>query len=578
MAFTFNLSDVPFSCRGSYLAVSRLGADRAPVAGLWLRCVRELFGCGPILRIELGDEQNNETKTGEPLALEACPVTVTATAESGTRLEMAFEQADTLRLRVRGGVLRLHGSNLLHMASPLDNGGWRLVSPRLQTLFWLVPLRGELTGMAPWNGIACDRQEFILKPKLGEEVAELALVETVGQELGQRSFVDFASCQNQRHREFSEFTQCQLPVAEKYRAASELAAYINWSSLVRPAGHLRREAMYMSKNWMTAVWSWDHAFNALAQASGHPELAWDQFMIMFDDQNEQGCLPGLISDRERYWPYVKPPVHGFLFDRLLNALPSGFCGSERLREAYDKMSAQAVYWLEHRDPFKRGLPVYWHGNDSGWDNSTVMLAGTPVVATDTVAYLVRHTKTLAELANRLGKANEADKWRGHSDRLLETMLDELWTGDSFAMPSLCSKTSRQNQSEGDSLLPFMTLVLGRRMPVDIRRKLVAGLTRPGRFMTDWGLASESLASPWYENDGYWRGPIWAPSTLLAVEGLREFGEDKLAARLARGFCDMCASHGFAENFDARTGQGLRDRGYTWTSSVFLWLANSLVTK
>ena len=31
--------------------------------------------------------------------------------------------------------------------------------------------------------------------------------------------------------------------------------------------------------------------------------------------------------------------------------------------------------------------------------------------------------------------------------------------------------------------------------------------------------------------------------------------------------------GMAENYDAITGDGLRDRAYTWTSSVFLILAH-----
>jgi hypothetical protein len=35
---------------------------------------------------------------------------------------------------------------------------------------------------------------------------------------------------------------------------------------------------------------------------------------------------------------------------------------------------------------------------------------------------------------------------------------------------------------------------------------------------------------------------------------------------------LCETSGFAENFDALTGAGLRDRAYTWTASVYLLLA------
>jgi len=36
---------------------------------------------------------------------------------------------------------------------------------------------------------------------------------------------------------------------------------------------------------------------------------------------------------------------------------------------------------------------------------------------------------------------------------------------------------------------------------------------------------------------------------------------------------MVKEHGFAENFNAVTGEGMRDLAYTWTPSVFLTLAH-----
>jgi hypothetical protein len=63
--------------------------------------------------------------------------------------------------------------------------------------------------------------------------------------------------------------------------------------------------------------------------------------------------------------------------------------------------------------------------------------------------------------------------------------------------------------------------------------------------------------------------------MVLVDGLRRAGEKELAADIAGRFCRLCRSGGFAENFDARTGAPLRDRAYTWTSSVFLALADML---
>ncbi|KAK1712333.1 hypothetical protein BDP67DRAFT_490246 [Colletotrichum lupini] len=44
-----------------------------------------------------------------------------------------------------------------------------------------------------------------------------------------------------------------------------------------------------------------------------------------------------------------------------------------------------------------------------------------------------------------------------------------------------------------------------------------------KHLSEWGLATEEIASPHYESDGYWRGPIWAPSTHLVESGLRDAG-------------------------------------------------------
>jgi hypothetical protein len=46
----------------------------------------------------------------------------------------------------------------------------------------------------------------------------------------------------------------------------------------------------------------------------------------------------------------------------------------------------------------------------------------------------------------------------------------------------------------------------------------------------------------------------------------------LADEISTRFRTLCENSGFAENFDARTGEGLRDRAYTWTASSYLLLA------
>ena len=45
------------------------------------------------------------------------------------------------------------------------------------------------------------------------------------------------------------------------------------------------------------------------------------------------------------------------------------------------------YWLNHRLDEETGLPYYLHGNDSGWDNSSLFDEGVPLIAPDLAAFL-----------------------------------------------------------------------------------------------------------------------------------------------------------------------------------------------
>ena len=105
--------------------------------------------------------------------------------------------------------------------------------------------------------------------------------------------------------------------------------------------------------------------------------------------------------------------------------------------------------------------------------------------------------------------------------------------------------------------------------------MIKDLKEPGFLVTNFGPATESPTSTLYDSspDAYWRGAIWAPSTLIVIEGLKKCGEDDYAKEIAKRFCDLCSKEGFAENFNALTGAPLRDPAYTWTTSVFLVLAH-----
>lgn len=171
------------------------------------------------------------------------------------------------------------------------------------------------------------------------------------------------------------------------------------------------------------------------------------------------------------------------------------------------------------------------------------------------------------MAVRLGRS-ERD-WRAEASELLRRLLSHSYDGKAFHVYQ--SGTHREFTG-GDSLYPFMPLVLGRYLPPEIFAHLMQELKEPGRFLTPVGLASESLKSPFYEEDSYWRGPVWPSVMMLLIQGIADGGDTAFSRDLAARFCRCILKNGFAENFQATTGKGLRDPAHTWTAAAFLVLA------
>jgi glycogen debranching enzyme len=184
---------------------------------------------------------------------------------------------------------------------------------------------------------------------------------------------------------------------------------------------------------------------------------------------------------------------------------------------------------------------------------------------DLATVLVLQLEALGTMATELGRPDDAAYWRTTADDIVAALLTDLYDGEGFVARGALSRTP----SKTTSLVTALPIMIGSRLPKEVVEQLVAKVRR---HLTDWGLASEEPDSPDYAADGYWRGPIWAPPTVLLDDGLRSVGQVDLADEVSTRFRRLCEQSGFAENFDALTGEGLRDRAYTWTASAYLLLA------
>jgi glycogen debranching enzyme len=273
-----------------------------------------------------------------------------------------------------------------------------------------------------------------------------------------------------------------------------------------------------------------------------------------------------VTNSEVLHNFVKPPIHGWALHLLRARLPHDL-DRAALTRVYGQLEAWTNFWLTARRAPGEELPHYHHGNDSGWDNATTFDPDHVIQTSDLAAFLVLQMRELSGLAGELGRDDEAIAWQRAADRMCAAMLRQLWTGDRFQ--ARAAESGRTWTSS--SLLDLMAIVLGPTLSTGLRDALAR---RIEAHLTPYGLASELMSSGEYRSDGYWRGPIWAPSTVLVEDGLRRGGFTDLADEAGARFRALCEKSGFAENFDAGTGAPLRDRAYTWTASAYLILAEA----
>jgi len=576
---TFSLDHIPFSTRGSFLTITSRNSSGSPRL-LYKTCsgrIHYIHGL-PFPAEEFFELSLVRDGSEVPYTWQVTPYQLQLNGEAGEKATLVFADPNTLLFRAENTGLKLVPCK----AFPIQ---YSPQADRIGLVDWLArgihmfrcddhstvtaTVTQIITGIEKhWGEFPCT---ITFEPKAGNPgftgEIRFARYET----LWDKPIPEFELIAAMRAKEFNTWMAMLPDVAETYHVPAQMAWMLLWNCQVPQEGALSRQAIYMSKFWMNGIWSWDNLFNAIAVANADPQLAWDQLMIFFDYQEPNGMLPDMITDLEPIYGFTKPPLFGWAVRKLVNKL-----GVKRslsyLIDIYKPLSRLTKWWYSYRDYDQDGLAHYIHGNDSGWDNSTIFDQGCPAEGADLAAYLVHQCECLAYIAQLTGRKKAALRWKAQADKQLSDLLAHSVREDHFISPLNGDHTAEPSQS----LINYVPLILGKRLPKRLRNALIADLQPGGPYLTQFGLASEPPSSIKYMPDGYWRGPIWGVANFLIVDGLVSCGENELAHLVAERFCNLCLREpGFWENYDALTGKGLRCPGYSWTASTFLLLAEWL---
>lgn len=575
-----DLTKVVFGRRGSFLAfyLDDFSDGSYGHTRLYLGSCSYLVGAANrnrLLRIRLlagGQEV--------PYAIRATPTLLRAESLAGY-VEFCIAEPDLVRLKGEGVALCLSADLPGHeSAKGREAGCFEVDFGMVNEKYLFQPVAGRLQAQAPFDyrqfGATSVSVTFL--PPEGESAFEGAVLQFCTNALPRQDLAPFGACVNALQADFDAW-QAKLPQPPAgYATAFGRAAYLLWSNVVRVGGNLKSEMISVDQLHCAMAYSWQQSYQAVAHARDLP-YAWQLLLSAFDYQDEAGQLAEAANDTLSQYQTCKPPIQGLVLRWLMDHCDLGTIPSAQLERLYGPLGRWTEFWFTCRDRAGTGLPAYDHGDESGMDDTSLFRAGVPLHAPDLAAYLVVQMDALARLAALLGRPQESTCWTQRADALTGRLLDAYWDGQRFVA---LQGDGPQTAVAAESLQSYMPLVLGSRLPADIRAKLVAGLQAPGKFMTPYGLASEAMDSPYFELSYAWtRGSINAPNQFLTVLALDSCGETALATRIATAYCANVEKHGPHQHFNPFTGQPLTPFGFFglhyqpwtgWAAGVFAALA------
>jgi alpha,alpha-trehalase len=193
--------------------------------------------------------------------------------------------------------------------------------------------------------------------------------------------------------------------------------------------------------------------------------------------------------------------------------------------------------------------------------------------------LYKSETDLAQMSATLGKKEDSDKWRQLAEQRKAAIQKYLWDGARGQFFDF--DLDKQARSSYEYVTTFYPMWAGL-ATADQAREV---MRHEGRFEQPGGL----VMSP-YATGGQWDFPYaWAPTQLLAIEGMRRYGLNADADRVSLKFLSMVMENfqrdgTIREKYDAvkrssetqvTAGYHMNIVGFGWTNGVFLVLLHDL---
>ncbi|MER8036141.1 lectin [Streptomyces hydrogenans] len=361
-------------------------------------------------------------------------------------------------------------------------------------------------------------------------------------------------------------------------------------------------------------WPWDSFKEAVGASRFSPELAKSVVRTQFEKQitsgNEAGMLPDVTGFRSpatgsdhHNLRNTKPPLAGWaVWEIFEKEQDKAF-----LEEMYPKLVAEHAWWLRNRDHDRNGVLEYggtaaynateaearlaaaWesgmddlprfdfgdgltvlknldaNGNHVGWSLNQESV--------DLNAFMARNDRSLAKIAEVLGKSSDAASFGAQAAHLDERIRATMWDPASGYFYDTRLGTGKPLLGPGKGIEGIVPLFSGSALPeqaAGVRRAIMD----PAQFNTFVPLPPIPANHPEYDADSYTRGSAWPDQVSFAVTGFDAYGfgkdADALRGKLFANATGLLnGNEPIWEKYDSATGAGNSTGNFSWSAAGIL---------
>jgi len=198
---------------------------------------------------------------------------------------------------------------------------------------------------------------------------------------------------------------------------------------------------------------------------------------------------------------------------------------------------------------------------------------------DLTLMVVKEEKSLSQMAEALGKKDDAQLWKERADAVIKLANKRMWDDSTGFYYSV----NKQNHSwyfmtrdlRRQEIIGFLALWADA-APRDRAEKLVKTLTDTTKFWRRYGVPTLSAQDPWYspyvDYCCKWNGPVWLLWDYMVYEGLRDYGYTDVAHQLAGKMLNAAVvqlkkNHNYWESFSPDNEVLNSPPNYIWDSII-----------